>query len=439
MPLSGDLAPEPDRNPGATGWPASGRIGVEQAITTIAAGGMVIVVDDPGRENEGDLVMAASKVSPHAINFMAKHGRGLICVPMPHTRLAELAIGPMVAESTDPKGTAFHVSVDRRDLTSTGISATDRSHTIQALADGASTASDFTRPGHVFPLAAQEGGVLKRAGHTEAAVDLCRMAGVPPVGVICEIAAEDGEMARMPRLLEFGAAHQLGVLAISDLITYRRSREKLVERVCETRMPLKHGTFRAFGYRDMVTGIEHVALVLGEVRGKPDVLVRMHSECLTGDVFGSQRCDCGSQLELALERIAQDGTGVVVYIRGHEGRGIGLLDKLHAYQLQDDGLDTVEANLALGLPADRRDYGIGMQILADLGIRRMRLLTNNPSKRAGLEGYGLSVSELVPLVTEPTADNVAYLQTKQAKMGHLLRPQGDDEVIAKGCHGPLGG
>jgi 3,4-dihydroxy 2-butanone 4-phosphate synthase/GTP cyclohydrolase II len=326
----------------------------------------------------------------------------------------------MVAESTDPKGTAFHVSVDRRDQTSTGISATDRATTIRRLADAGAVADDFTRPGHVFPLAARRGGVLERAGHTEAAVDLCRMAGLPPVGVICEIAADDGEMARMPRLLEFAETHQLGVLAISDLIAYRRSREKLVERVSEARMPLAEAEFRAIGYRNVLDGLEHVALVLGDVADEPGTLVRVHSECLTGDVFGSRRCDCGAQLQLALEKIAAEGRGAVVYIRGHEGRGIGLLDKLHAYRLQDDGLDTVDANLALGLPSDRRDYGIGMQILADLGIREMRLLTNNPSKRAGLEGYGLSVSELVPLITEPTVDNVAYLQTKRRKMGHVL-------------------
>jgi 3,4-dihydroxy 2-butanone 4-phosphate synthase/GTP cyclohydrolase II len=326
----------------------------------------------------------------------------------------------MAVHNTDPKGTAFHVAVDAVDRTTTGISASDRARTIRALADPDSTPDDFTQPGHVFPLACRPGGVLKRAGHTEASVDLAVLAGLGPAAVICEIAGSDGEMARLPALLEFAERHGLLVVAISDLIAYRRGRERLVTRVSQARMPLEQGEFTVIGYRDLIDGREHMAAVLGDVRDEPGVLVRMHSECLTGDVFGSRRCDCGRQLELALELIAAEGRGVVVYLRGHEGRGIGLLQKLHAYRLQDQGLDTVEANVALGLPSDRRDYGIGMQILADLGIREMRLLTNNPAKRAGLEGYGLSVLERVPLVTSPTPENVRYLSAKRAKLGHLL-------------------
>jgi len=375
------------------------------------------MVDAPDRENEGDLVCAAEHITPETVNFMATHGRGLICVPMLRERLAELAVPPMVAESTDPKGTAFHAGVDHRERSTTGISATDRANTIRALADPESVAGDFTKPGHVFPLGYADGGVLKRAGHTEGAIDLTRMAGLAPAAVICEIAGDDGEMARLPRLIEFAAEHDLLVVAISDLIAYRRQRERLVHRVSEARLPLDAATFRAIGYRDLVDDREHMALVLGDVEAD-GALVRMHSECLTGDVFGSRRCDCGAQLHLALETIAAEGAGVVVYLRGHEGRGIGLLEKLHAYQLQDGGLDTVEANLELGHPGDRRDYGIGMQILSDLGVRRMRLLTNNPAKRAGLEGYGLEVIERVPLVTTPTDENVHYLEAKQAKLGH---------------------
>jgi 3,4-dihydroxy 2-butanone 4-phosphate synthase/GTP cyclohydrolase II len=393
---------------------------VEDAVAAIAHGEMVVVVDAPERENEGDLVIAAEHVTPATVNFMATYGRGLICVSMLRERLDALHIPPMVAESTDPKGTAFHVSVDHRERVTTGISATDRTVTIRGLADPASRPTDFTRPGHVFPLAYRPGGVLKRAGHTEASVDLATMAGLSPTAVICEIAGDDGEMARLPRLREFADEHGLLVLAISDLIAYRRQREKLVRRVSQARLPLPQGEFTAIGYEDLVDGREHMALVLGDVRRRSDVMVRMHSECLTGDVFGSRRCDCGPQLELALEKIAREGAGVVVYLRGHEGRGIGLLEKLHAYRLQESGLDTVDANLELGHPTDRRDYGIGMQILTDLGISEMRLLTNNPAKRAGLEGYGLSVVDRVPLVTTPTAENVHYLATKQRRMGHML-------------------
>jgi 3,4-dihydroxy 2-butanone 4-phosphate synthase/GTP cyclohydrolase II len=393
---------------------------VEDAVAAIARGEMVVVVDSPARENEGDLVMAAEHVTPQAINFMATHGRGLICVALTDERLAELEIAPMVARSTDPKGTAFHVSVDHRTRATTGISASDRANTIAALVDPASRADDFTRPGHVFPLAYREGGVLKRAGHTEASVDLARMAGLRPAGVLCEIAGADGEMARLPALLAFAAEHGLLVVAISDLIAHRRQREQLVVRASEARLPLEGADFTAIAYDEVIDGHEHLALVLGDVRGREGVLVRVHSECLTGDVFGSRRCDCGPQLHLAIRRIVAEGCGVVVYLRGQEGRGIGLSAKIHAYRLQDGGLDTVDANVALGYPSDRRDYGTGMQILRDLGITSMRLLTNNPAKRAGLEGYGLSVLERVPLVTEPTPENMHYLSTKQARLGHLL-------------------
>jgi 3,4-dihydroxy 2-butanone 4-phosphate synthase/GTP cyclohydrolase II len=393
---------------------------IEDAIAAIRRGEMVVVVDSADRENEGDLVMAAEHVTPAAINFMATHGRGLICVALERARLEALGIGPMVAHSEDPRGTAFHVSVDSRDRATTGISAGDRANTIEQLVDPASTSTDFVRPGHVFPLAYADGGVLRRAGHTEASVDLARLAGLRPAAILCEIAGADGEMARLPALLEFAASRGLPVVAISDLIAYRRSGEKLVSRVSEARIPLDPGVFTAIGYREQFSGREHVAFVHGDIAARPDPLVRVHSECLTGDVFGSRRCDCGAQLALALEMIVADGAGAVVYLRGHEGRGIGLLAKLHAYQLQDGGLDTYEANERLGYPSDRRDYGIGMQILKDLGIDEMRLLTNNPAKRVGLEGYGLSVRERVALRTAPTPENARYLHAKQTKAGHLL-------------------
>jgi 3,4-dihydroxy 2-butanone 4-phosphate synthase/GTP cyclohydrolase II len=402
---------------------------IDDAVAAISRGEMVVVVDAPDRENEGDLVMAAEHVSPADVNFMATEGRGLICVPIAGERLSELGIGPMVASNSDPKGTAFHVSVDHRETTTTGISAADRAHTIRALADPRSRGIDFTQPGHVFPLACREGGVLKRAGHTEASVDLCRMAGLSGTAVICEIAGVDGEMARLPQLLEFAQRHKLLVVAITDLIAKRRQRETLVTRVGRARIPLAQGTFTAVGYRDLVDGIEHIALVLGDVRTEPGPLVRMHSECLTGDAFGSRRCDCGEQLQAALGMIAEAGRGVVVYLRGQEGRGIGLLDKLRAYELQDRGLDTVDANLALGHPADRRDYGAGMQILTDLGIRDMRLITNNPAKRAGLEGYGLVVRERVPIVTVTNPENVHYLAAKRERMGHVLDDAGAGAVV----------
>jgi 3,4-dihydroxy 2-butanone 4-phosphate synthase/GTP cyclohydrolase II len=394
---------------------------VEDAVAAIGRGEMVVVVDSPDRENEGDLVMAAEKVTPEAINFMATHGRGLICTPMLRDRLCELGIPPMVGDVTDPHRTAFHVSVDLREGVTTGISASERAATIRALARPSSVASDFTQPGHVFPLAYCGGGVLRRAGHTEASIDLAVLAGLAPAAAICEIAQADGEMARLPDLIPFAQRHGLRVVAISDLIEWRRRRERLVARVSEARMPLADAEFRIVGYRDTLDGREHVALVLGDVRDNPGVLVRMHSECLTGDVFGSLRCDCGRQLQLAIEMIAQEGAGAVVYLRGHEGRGIGLLNKIHAYRLQEQGLDTVDANRELGYPDDSRDYGTGMQILRDLGITRLRLLTNNPAKRAGLEGYGLTVLDRVPLVTEPTPESQSYLQAKRDRLGHLLR------------------
>lgn len=393
---------------------------VDQAVAALYEGRIVIVVDGPERENEGDLVLAAEHATAEAVNFMATHGRGLICVPMAAERLRQLAIPPMVAENTDRAGTAFHVGVDHRRLAGTGISASDRAAAIRALADPSSGPDDFTRPGHVFPLAARRGGVLRRAGHTEASIDLCRLAGLRPAAAICEIAAEDGEMARLPRLRELARAHRLPLITITDLIAHLLRRERHIERVSAARLPLDQGEFKVIAYRDAIDGREHLAVVMGNVAGSDDVLVRVHSECLTGDALGSRRCDCGRQLEAALVAIAAEGRGALVYLRGHEGRGIGLADKVHAYALQDRGADTVEANLALGHPADRRDYGLGMQILRDLGIRRLRLLTNNPAKRAGLEGHGLTVVDRVPLVPPPTPESVPYLDAKAAKLGHLL-------------------
>lgn len=393
---------------------------IDDVAAALARGEIVVLVDSPDRENEGDLVIAAEHVTPAAVNFMATQGRGLICVPMLAERLEALRIPPMVSGSRDRHGTAFHVSVDHRHLATTGISARDRAATIAALAADETAPGDLAQPGHVFPLAYRQGGVLVRAGHTEAAIDLTQIAGLRPAAVICEIAREDGEMARLPTLLAFARRHGLLVAAISDLIRYRRRREKLVARVGEARLPLEQGEFRVIGYRDLTDGREHLAVVLDEIAGDQPPLIRMHSECLTGDVFGSCRCDCGRQLHLALDMIAAEGRGAIVYVRGHEGRGIGLLEKIHAYALQDAGLDTVEANLRLGHPADRRDYGIGMQILQELGISRLRLLTNNPAKRAGLEGYGLTVTERVPLVADPRPDSTPYLNAKATRLGHLL-------------------
>jgi len=393
---------------------------VEDAIADVAAGRMVIVIDASDRENEGDLVMAAEKVTPEAINFMARYGRGLICAPMMGDRLDELGVPPMVATNTDPHGTAFRVSVDLADGTTTGISAADRARTIRALADARTPPGAFRQPGHVFPLGYQQGGVLKRAGHTEASVDLAILAGCSPAAVICEIADDDGEMARLPYLTEFAALHNLRIVTIGDLLAHRRARERLVVRMSEARMPLPAGDFVAVGYRDLIDGREHMAITMGALETGSPPLVRVHSECLTGDVFGSRRCDCGEQLMSALAMIAAEGRGAVIYLRGHEGRGIGLMHKLHAYRLQDDGMDTVQANLSLGFPADVRDYGIGQQILADLGVLQIRMLTNNPVKRAGLEAHGVEIVERVPLVTDPNPENADYLRTKRDKLGHSL-------------------
>ena len=393
---------------------------IDDAIADIRAGKMVVVADDADRENEGDLILAAEKVSPEAIGFMVRHTSGVVCMPLIGARLDELRLPLMVSDVTDPQRTAFTVSVDVRHGTTTGISAADRAATILAMIDPNTSPEDLARPGHVFPLRYREGGVLKRAGHTEAAVDLARLAGLYPAGVLCEIVNEDGTMARLPDLVRFARQHDLKLISIADLIEYRRKREKLVLKVAEATIPTEHGEFRSFAYESLVDGRVHVALVLGEVGDGQRILVRVHSECLTGDVFGSLRCDCGTQLTSAIDQIGREGRGVVLYIRGHEGRAIGLAHKLRAYQLQEAGRDTVEANVELGFPPDPRDYGIGAQILVDLGVRSMRLLTNNPAKRAGLEGYGLSIVERVPLETRPTAQNVDYLRAKREKLGHLL-------------------
>jgi 3,4-dihydroxy 2-butanone 4-phosphate synthase/GTP cyclohydrolase II len=393
---------------------------IEEAIEAIRRGEFVVVVDDADRENEGDLIVAAEKVTAEHIAFMVRHTSGLICAPMTGDRLDELRLPLMVAENTDSHRTAFTVSVDYVPGTTTGISAADRATTIRALIDEETTPVQLARPGHIFPLRYQEGGVLKRAGHTEAAVDLARLAGLVPAGVLCEIVSDDGSMARLPELQGFAERHGIPLVSIADLISHRRRSEKLVRRVAEARIPTDFGIFRAVGFESQLDGTHHIALVKGDVAGKEDVLVRVHSECLTGDVLGSRRCDCGYQLRDALRRVADEGEGVVLYFRGHEGRGIGLMHKLAAYALQEEGRDTVEANVDLGFPADARDYGVGAQILVDLGLTTMRLMTNNPAKRAGLEGYGLEIVETVPLQTVPTEENRAYLATKAAKLGHLI-------------------
>jgi 3,4-dihydroxy 2-butanone 4-phosphate synthase / GTP cyclohydrolase II len=393
---------------------------IENAIDAIARGEAVIVVDDANRENEGDLIIAAEKTTPEAMAFMVRHTSGVICMPLEGSRLDELQLPMMVSENTTAYRTAFTVSVDAKRGTTTGISAADRTTTVHALIDPACRPDDLARPGHIFPLRYREGGVLKRAGHTEAAVDLARLAGLSPAGVLAEVVNDDGTMARLPELERFAAEHGLMLISIADLIRYRRHREKLVRRISEARIPTKYGEFTAYVFESLLDGTEHMAFVRGEVAGKQDVLVRVHSECLTGDVFGSIRCDCGLQLDLALERVAMEEEGVVVYLRGHEGRGIGLGHKLRAYTLQDQGRDTVEANVELGFPIDSREYGIGSQILVDLGITTMRLMTNNPAKYGGLEGYGLEIVERVPLRSHPTDENIAYLRAKQEKMGHLL-------------------
>jgi 3,4-dihydroxy 2-butanone 4-phosphate synthase/GTP cyclohydrolase II len=397
---------------------------IERAVKDIAAGRPVIVVDDEDRENEGDLIFAAEHATPELLAFMVRYTSGYICVPLTEAEADRLELPPMYHTNQDRRGTAYAVTVDARAGVTTGISAADRAHTIRLLASADTKPTDLARPGHVVPLRAKAGGVLRRPGHTEASIDLASMAGLRPVGVLCEIVNDDGTMKRRPDLEEFAAEHDLALVTIADLVAYRRRREKQVERVVETRLPTEHGEFTAVGYRAAVDGAEHVALVYGDIGDGDDVLVRVHSECLTGDVFSSVRCDCGPQLDAALQRVAAAGRGVVLYMRGHEGRGIGLLHKLQAYQLQDRGLDTVDANLELGLPADARDYGTGAQILYDLGVRSMRLLTNNPAKRAGLEGYGLTVTgrEALPVRLHP--ENVRYLRTKRDRMGHLFEALG---------------
>lgn len=393
---------------------------IEQAIADIAAGRPVVVVDDAARENEGDLIFAAECATPELLAFMVRHTSGYVCVPLTGEECDRLELPPQHHTNQDRRGTAYTVTVDARTGVSTGISAADRAHTIRLLADPATGPADLARPGHVVPLRAKAGGVLRRPGHTEAAVDLARLAGLRPAGVLCELINDDGTMMRLPDLEKFTAEHGLTLISIADLIAYRRRTEQLVERVADARLPTEHGVFQAIGYRAEHDPAEHIALVCGDLGDGRDVLVRVHSECLTGDVFGSQRCDCGPQLHAAMVRIAAEGRGVILYVRGHEGRGIGLLHKLQAYQLQDLGRDTVDANLDLGLPADARDYGTGAQILYDLGVRSMRLLTNNPAKRAGLEGYGLTVVGREAMPVRATAENVRYLRTKRDRMGHLL-------------------
>ncbi|MEV4340271.1 bifunctional 3,4-dihydroxy-2-butanone-4-phosphate synthase/GTP cyclohydrolase II [Streptomyces sp. NPDC049590] len=395
---------------------------VEQAIADIAAGRPVVVVDDENRENEGDLVVAAEKITPEIVAFMMSECRGLICAPMEGEELDRLRLPQMVEDNTESMKTAFTVSVDATAAhgVSTGISAADRATTLRLLASGTAGPSDFVRPGHVFPLRARAGGVLARNGHTEAAVDLARLAGLRPAGAIVEIAGEDGRMLRLPELIPFARKHGLTIISIEDLIAYRRGSEPTVRREAATRLPTRHGTFTAYGYRSTVDGVEHVALVHGDLGDGRDVLVRVHSECLTGDVFGSLRCDCGPQLDTALGRIQEEGRGVVVYLRGHEGRGIGLLSKLRAYELQEQGHDTLDANLELGLPADARDYGAGARILADLGVREVRLMTNNPDKTDALRRHGIEVTGREPMPVQAGEHNLRYLRTKRDRMGHDL-------------------
>lgn len=393
---------------------------IAEAMSELEAGKCIVIVDDEDRENEGDLACAAELVTSEHIAFMAKHASGLVCTPMPAERLDDLQIEPMASRNTARYGTAFAVSVEAKDLVTTGISAHDRAATIRHLVDPKARPGDFSKPGHTFPLRAEPGGVLKRTGHTEAIVDLTRMAGLYPAGVICEVMRDDGEMAKVPDLEVFAAEHDLKIVAIRDLIAYRRRTERLVERKVVATIPVGEELWKAYAYEDLVAGEVHLAMVLGEIDPDDPILLRVHSRCLTGDVFGSQRCDCGPQLAAAMDQISAEGRGLVLYITDHEGRGIGLVDKLRAYNLQDEGMDTVEANVALHQPADSRDYGIGNQILADLGVRRMRLLTNNPRKLVAVEGFGLEVTEQVPIRITPNHHNERYLRTKREKLGHLL-------------------
>jgi 3,4-dihydroxy 2-butanone 4-phosphate synthase/GTP cyclohydrolase II len=409
-----ELYPELESSPFST---------VEEAIEDVRAGKMVVVVDSPDRENEGDLVMAAECVTPEAINFMATHARGLICLSLTPERCEELGLPMMTQRNRTPYETAFTVSIEARNGVSTGISAADRAQTIKVAVDPQTRPEDLIQPGHVFPLRARPYGVLERTGQTEASVDLARMAGFSAAGVICEVMNDDGTMARVSDLVGYCARHGLKMITVADLIAHRHRREKLVERIASAQLPTRYGDFVSVGYRSMTDGQHHVALVMGDVAGAENVLVRVHSECVTGDVFHSLRCDCGDQLERALSQIAQEGSGVLLYL-AQEGRGIGLLNKLRAYELQEQGMDTVDANLALGLPVDSRDYGMGAQILADLGLSTIRVLTNNPKKIVGLEGYGLTVTEQVPIVAEPNLVNAEYLRTKVERMGHTITHQG---------------
>ena len=400
---------------------------IESIITDLRRGKLVIVVDDADRENEGDLILAGQFVTPAAVNFMAKHGRGLICVPTNAERLQQLGVDRMVHHNRESFRTDFQVSVDAARGITTGISAADRARTIQIMAAPTAVPDDLVQPGHVFPLRARPGGVLQRAGHTEAAVDLVRLAGLRPIGVLCEILNDDGTMARLTQLRKFAKKHRLKMCTIADLIEYRRTREKLVEHVEVVKLPTDYGDFDLHLYRSKLDGQHHLALVHGDVAGQEKVFVRVHSECLTGDVFGSLRCDCGPQLQASLNLIEEEGRGVLIYLRGHEGRGIGLGHKIRAYQLQEEGHDTVDANLQQGLPVDSREYGIGAQMLVDLGVTTMRLMTNNPVKYGGLEGFGLDITERVPLQPSPNPENIAYLRTKRERMGHILH--GLDDVL----------